>query len=742
MNNKINLDEYFAKARNQESFFSEENARNLLENTAAGYAKPHHLFKQIKGIKTMSFITSSLAAAAAVAVISFNLLDGIVNDSNKEKPLKEKTETFVTAPTEIQNNVKEITQELTLASNENNKIEHKQTNTITTIKEQEEKTDNFAANGTYNNRVQINVTTNNIKGVKIIELTPDELADLGITRKEGVFKLYGMVKTNEPTPIVLTPTKVKLGGFPDKDTRYFANIEPSIITDDKGNQILTSFSENGSTSGLSAFYQRKIPGTNQGMSAFTLNALSPVSSGNSFSNDAAVSSQVTYRSNYQIIYDREKDTFEHLVFLNVEDTIGISMNVISEAKPKSESSSSKVQNLDDSSNDYDSSMILMRSTSQVAPDGTGTIHTIESTGWGRHHNHVVMMDIPEEEAATYGADTTQDINIIIPNMAEASLGGIKIDSSKMAEIELQAKEFYKQHSNAGLSALRDHIDTIVTNTFINFGLNVDSVMNFVDSISNNVSKHFFRGRIEVYDFSDTAKIYNFQNDSNEEPDTYFDWKKENQDIETEDTSKINDSHSDNFGKTKISTDISVRNTPDVNRHANDITVVQININTLKRVNKLVPVAVKFEDNTEYILWFDATPEFITKLPERYRNDLMKEYAIAEKTNDFCVDKPIAGKEAFFDVWRSCSGAIKNLKVYPNPAQDVVNVMYELSDDRAVRVSLHDLTGKQCRVLSDMQDQKKCKCENNFSIKDLPAGMYLLVLETDKGEQTVQRFIKE
>lgn len=161
-----------------------------------------------------------------------------------------------------------------------------------------------------------------------------------------------------------------------------------------------------------------------------------------------------------------------------------------------------------------------------------------------------------------------------------------------------------------------------------------------------------------------------------------------------------------------------------------------------RINKLVPIAVSLDDTeADYIFWFDPSTEFVRALPEEVQLKLEPEI-LALKDNKFCNNEAIAGEDTYFDVWRACNGAIENLNVYPNPASGSINVSYLLNDSRDVSIFLHDMNGKEIKVLKKAGTMPKSNHELKFGIKDIPAGMYLISVQTGTGEKAVQRIIVE
>ncbi len=170
----------------------------------------------------------------------------------------------------------------------------------------------------------------------------------------------------------------------------------------------------------------------------------------------------------------------------------------------------------------------------------------------------------------------------------------------------------------------------------------------------------------------------------------------------------------------------------------------VEMDELIRINKLIPVAIDLDktDDIEfdYIFWFDPTADIINKLPEDVQARLEPELLALSETSSICEAAAIAGEDSYLDVWRACSGSIENLKVYPNPTSGKVNLNYELIDKRNVTVSLHDMFGNKIKTLQNSAATNMGEINKEFVLDGLEAGMYLIVVQTDKDEQAVQRVI--
>jgi len=169
-----------------------------------------------------------------------------------------------------------------------------------------------------------------------------------------------------------------------------------------------------------------------------------------------------------------------------------------------------------------------------------------------------------------------------------------------------------------------------------------------------------------------------------------------------------------------------------------------------QVNKLVPVSVPIKNAIDsegnpipdytVIAWYEPTEELLEHLPADVAENLRKELNAFNSTDDLCDVDAVAGKESYFDVWRTCSGAIENLSVFPNPTDGNVNIKFDLKTERNYNVSLHNLMGSKIMDLGDYSTAVG-EIDLNFNLKNVEAGLYLIVVQTESGEQAVQRIIK-
>ncbi len=166
-----------------------------------------------------------------------------------------------------------------------------------------------------------------------------------------------------------------------------------------------------------------------------------------------------------------------------------------------------------------------------------------------------------------------------------------------------------------------------------------------------------------------------------------------------------------------------------------------------RTEKWIAIAVKSDKpqssdgkqwRTNYVLWYEPTPEVVAALPERYRSEIERELQTATGVADgSTASGPGTG---FTGMWQTKSGAVTASSVYPNPAENgAVTLGYTLSSPRSVQVTLRSITGALLSRLGTKQQQAGTWTEE-YKVGNLRPGMYLISIETNNGEYSTQRFI--
>lgn len=75
-----------------------------------------------------------------------------------------------------------------------------------------------------------------------------------------------------------------------------------------------------------------------------------------------------------------------------------------------------------------------------------------------------------------------------------------------------------------------------------------------------------------------------------------------------------------------------------------------------------------------------------------------------------------------------SNEILSFQTYPNPANNELNIQFELNDEKEAMISIHDLSGREVSLLASGRFKK---FEERISIDFLKEGTYILNLKTDR-----------
>jgi len=154
-----------------------------------------------------------------------------------------------------------------------------------------------------------------------------------------------------------------------------------------------------------------------------------------------------------------------------------------------------------------------------------------------------------------------------------------------------------------------------------------------------------------------------------------------------------------------------------------------------------------ETYSEYVLWFVPTEEFINALPERYSTQLRKELKLVEKVesgeiskDDLCEE--MKGEQSYLGLCDLQSGSLDEAMVYPNPATEHTTLKFKINNERSLTIGLYEPTGRLIRLLYENKYYSTGIYDENINLSDLPAGVYILGIYSNKKEQVSVRVIKQ
>ena len=167
------------------------------------------------------------------------------------------------------------------------------------------------------------------------------------------------------------------------------------------------------------------------------------------------------------------------------------------------------------------------------------------------------------------------------------------------------------------------------------------------------------------------------------------------------------------------------------------------------MSKLIPVYLHLDSVLEYselessidmVFWFIPTKEFIDALPENYADKLRKELQLIEDISNGEVNPEDAcerlNSESYFGLCGLNYGALKNIKVYPNPVTPMSQLSFDLEESRKLSIRVHDLEGKSLATLASDKAFDAGTHEFPLKFKDLSSGVYMISVTSDENEQVV------
>lgn len=81
-----------------------------------------------------------------------------------------------------------------------------------------------------------------------------------------------------------------------------------------------------------------------------------------------------------------------------------------------------------------------------------------------------------------------------------------------------------------------------------------------------------------------------------------------------------------------------------------------------------------------------------------------------------------------------ASSIKNIKIYPNPSQDIIHIQSDDKTERKFRYTLLDINGK---ILTNKEGEKT----QTINLSGFPAGMYMLKITVVEQQQTLSQTYK-
>lgn len=111
------------------------------------------------------------------------------------------------------------------------------------------------------------------------------------------------------------------------------------------------------------------------------------------------------------------------------------------------------------------------------------------------------------------------------------------------------------------------------------------------------------------------------------------------------------------------------------------------------------------------------------------------YALKSNFQSFAVGRFLLGTSVDTTVPNAFSG---KASLYPNPVREKATLEYELLNAEKVTINLYDLQGRFIQNVSPTAEKKPGKQVETIQFNpDLPAGTYLLSIESSKGTTIIK-----
>jgi hypothetical protein len=150
----------------------------------------------------------------------------------------------------------------------------------------------------------------------------------------------------------------------------------------------------------------------------------------------------------------------------------------------------------------------------------------------------------------------------------------------------------------------------------------------------------------------------------------------------------------------------------------------------------LPVSKTFPDKDyELILWYFPTQALLSVLEENEYPEIARE---AQSISD--NKAPGNTSCSFFEVYNA-TVLLENLTLFPNPAQGQFTLSFHTPVELKAEIVLTHINGSVAMILESGGTIEKGIYNQQFDISNLNPGIYLLVIQSDKGYAT-QRIIKK
>jgi len=143
------------------------------------------------------------------------------------------------------------------------------------------------------------------------------------------------------------------------------------------------------------------------------------------------------------------------------------------------------------------------------------------------------------------------------------------------------------------------------------------------------------------------------------------------------------------------------------------------------VDELIPVLVEETAcSDEFILWFKDMPDFWSQIKKALDAPAQEDEIQTAVSVESIPTYPPVNLHA--------------MKAFPNPASNQLSVEVTLTESDDISLNLLDLNGRLVKTLIPIQRQYQKNQIHSLTLPPIPSGVYVLVLDTQRGGRMTQR----
>lgn len=763
------LDKYFEKARNVEPIYEEDDAKKLLYGKLSDGGIATNLYNKIKVFPMITAIITSVATIATIAFFSLSSPEVRVEQPNTQK-YTSASSVNSTSDTEELKEKKIITR--SIIANHNIVGENE---TAKTKEKAESKT------WTDDNKIDI-------KSVNSLKLTKDELAKLGIVIDSKSFKVNAFDKYT----YTINQNNEKQRDYYDKDDDHDALPTPAMVTTSTGFKTLTLFKKGNVEATVDRYTDTK-----NGYSKHTTN----IEQSNKADSDIDKTANLFYnpklRDSLQSAADnafkKPRNGNSKRIELSEEMERAIDSTLKNSSKEVDPELLKRLQG-----NPYMRDLLLRENddvnvimlNSYETTDNGGKVNVIsdrnvkiystdldlkdintviEASLDSLSNKNTTLVEVSELDSPSSNNPNNRTIFLPLESLGEGKklkiMEGIATDINGNV-IDMNGKvitEKYEESENTNYTQSNEDNSTLENKKYEikldgkTFSIGYDKLITD-GKLDQNKYKEFMLGIGKVLG-KDIKVDSELSGTSNKKIEKYELRVKTDFEVDSLDKLSFDDPNSTTFEiplNTKLiiedgGTDLEFKLRPgqtvwgeEKPVGSNKMFHSNMEFDFMKyNINELIPIEISFDGvNTDFIVWYEATDDFLKSLPTNILEKINPELVALYEQNDHCENEPIEKKDAVMDVWSGCSGAIKEMKVFPNPATSNSNVEFELEDSRVISISIYDLSGKLIKNVKTGMSLGKGNTSESLNLTGVNPGLYYVVVKSEKGEQALQRIIIE